>query len=696
VISGRPRVAVLFDTAGFQRSLALTGAAARTLYLNAELAARGVPVRLFLCDLNPQSQPVRTWPFPTTYVDYDSLYADPRVLSASLSSFEPDLLVMSNSQLTARYGRQLAEDVGAALVYEMHDDEGALLRSLGRTADEWQQAAAEQSAAAASADGVIAFSADDARAAKGMTTGSVHVVPCGVAVPPAPADRSQKPVMSFVGNLFYAPNRRAADYLCSPGFSGHLSRLGASVEIYGRYPVALRIDEALPIRFRGPVPFLQQAIASTMIGLAPLDSGGGMKLKVLEYMAAGIPIAGTAVAAAGFDEFEEFGLIGRADLSDFPDLVAQLLKDPVRRARLAARGRQLAETTYSWRRMAELAEEAYAAIRVAAASRITAPSVLLDRYTIEKPYWLREWISQQQPSAAGASPVDTGNGVGVPPDLYEAIDCARVAAQARTGIRFPRSGSAGYNGRSMVYLADRAALKVYTHHGADRIARETAGLAAVVAGLTGFEVPTLLAGDSPPGALSWVAVRRIPGEGAKAAETAEGHFAEQIGLLLARLHKAAGARAGALSAFHRSPQADAPGFHPVGRRLAHLYRAAESSQKCVDGFVHGSFSTRNVLVASGALTGIVDFERSGRGCAFHDLASAYLTDALLGSLSGPRFLSGYATALGRGEEVDVDHLGLHLMEYAAWILGWAPAVDPKFAAQVVALAPRLEKPSAWQ
>src|SRR5688500_17330 len=114
------RIAVLFDTAGFQRTLPLTGVAARTLHVNAQLAAQGHEVHLFLCDLNPQSRPSEAWPMPITYVSAQDIYSDGRPLLRRLQDFTPDLLVMSTTPLVVRYGRRLADDLGCALVYELH------------------------------------------------------------------------------------------------------------------------------------------------------------------------------------------------------------------------------------------------------------------------------------------------------------------------------------------------------------------------------------------------------------------------------------------------------------------------------------------------------------------------------------------------------------------------------------------------
>ncbi|MGH3821850.1 MAG: glycosyltransferase [Pseudonocardiaceae bacterium] len=125
------RVVVVFDTAGFLRSLPLTGAAARTLHLNRHLHALGCRTTVLLCDLNPRSRPVSTWPLPVRYLPYDAVYERTDPLFAQVRELTPDVLVMSNTQLVVRYGRALAEATGARLVYEMHDDEAALMRSIG-------------------------------------------------------------------------------------------------------------------------------------------------------------------------------------------------------------------------------------------------------------------------------------------------------------------------------------------------------------------------------------------------------------------------------------------------------------------------------------------------------------------------------------------------------------------------------------
>ncbi|MGB6164966.1 MAG: hypothetical protein WBF75_20845, partial [Pseudonocardiaceae bacterium] len=124
---GRPvRVVVVFDTAGFLGSLPLSGAAARTVHLNGHLHALGCPTTVLLCDLNPRSRATSNWPLPVRYLPYEALYERTEPLFTQVQDLAPAVLVMSSTQLVVRYGRALAEASGARLVYEMHDDEGAV------------------------------------------------------------------------------------------------------------------------------------------------------------------------------------------------------------------------------------------------------------------------------------------------------------------------------------------------------------------------------------------------------------------------------------------------------------------------------------------------------------------------------------------------------------------------------------------
>jgi glycosyltransferase involved in cell wall biosynthesis/aminoglycoside phosphotransferase (APT) family kinase protein len=691
----RVRVVVVFDTAGFLHSLPLTGAAVRTLHLNRHLHALGCPTTVLLCDLNPRSRPTSSWPLPVRYVSPEVVYERTDPLFAWVRELAPDVLVMSTTQLVVRYGRALAEAGGARLVYEMHGDEGTLLRSIGA---EHRQAALLQAAAVTAADGVVAFTDHDATCVRTLGARSVHVVPCGVEPGPRPPLQHPRPGgVVFVGNLYYEPNLRAVRYL----HHTLAPRLAPDtvIDVFGRYPRDARCL-ADRVRLRGPVANLRAALAFARVGIAPLDCGGGMKLKVLEYLAAGLPVVGTPEAFSGFVVPERFALVSAtATMSDLPELVEGLLADPCLRHRLGHAGRRLIEHRYSWHAMAQRARDAYAAVLDSPTHPGVAPPAQLVHLAGQPPYWLREWRGRDQDGRTTMTQNSDGQrwATSVVGPLAEAIDCARLAAESALGTVFTDRAIVGYGGRSMVFLAPETVLKVYTHRPSERLQQEITGL-TLAAQVPGLRLPAVLGHDDIPGSLAWMSATRLAGTQASAPAWQDPDTTVLLGRVAARLHALPAEMLSDLPVFTRRirdlPPGDAEAYR-VGTALAQALtaRGHEHRPRCGRGFVHGDFSTRNVLLAEGQPPGVIDFEGCGLGCCYEDLATLVMQDGLLGDRDIRGLLAGYTAQraeLGHADpEVDHRHLLFHLAWRARWILQWAVEIDPPLAAQVTALAPRL-------
>ncbi len=693
----RVRAAVVFDTAGFLRSLPLTGAATRTLHLNRHLHASGCPTTVLLCDLNPRSRPTSTWPLPVCYLPYEHVYEHTDPLFAAVRELLPDVLIMSNTQLIVRYGRALADAAGARLVYEMHDDEAALLASIGA---EHRQAALLQAAAIAVADGVVVFTDRDAARARALGARSAHIVPCGAEPGRHPDHERPRPGgVAFVGNLYYEPNLRAVRYLhhtLAPRVAP-----GTVIDVFGRYPRGVR-GLADRVRLRGPVADLRAALATVEVGIAPLDSGGGMKLKVLDYLTAGLPVVGTPEAFVGFDEPERFALVSIATaMADLPAMVDALLADQALRRRLGRTGRRLVEQRYSWRAMAQLARDAYGAILDGDTQPGPAPTEQVLAWADQPPYWLHEWRGRGHPEQEGHDVADDTGGqrqaTSVVGALAEAIDCARLAAESALDTVFADRAIVGYGGRSMVFLAPKAVLKIYTHRPGERLHREITGL-RLVATLPGLRIPAVLGHDDLAGSLAWMSATRLAGTLATDTRWASEDITVLLGQVAARLHSLPAQALGELPQFNRRirdlPTSDA-NAHRAGTRLADTLHAVADQHlpECVRGFVHGDFSARNVLLAAHQAPGVIDFEGCGVGCGYEDLATLVMQDGLLGDRDVPPMLAGYAAGraeLGRTEpQVNHSHLLFHLAWRARWILQWAVEIDLPLATQVTALAPRL-------
>jgi glycosyltransferase involved in cell wall biosynthesis len=119
----------------------------------------------------------------------------------------------------------------------------------------------------------------------------------------------------------------------------------------------LRADPRVVLHGRVPWTELHRHYVRARIGLAlyqPLDSflyyPGENAVKIVEYMAAGIPVICSDFP--GLRAFVEESGCGLAVKPDDPDAIAaairRLIQDPELRKRLGARGRQLFEAEYHW------------------------------------------------------------------------------------------------------------------------------------------------------------------------------------------------------------------------------------------------------------------------------------------------------------------------------------------------------------
>jgi sugar transferase (PEP-CTERM/EpsH1 system associated) len=113
------------------------------------------------------------------------------------------------------------------------------------------------------------------------------------------------------------------------------------------------------VTLTGHVDDVRPYIARAAVYVAPLRSGGGTRLKLLEAMAMGKAIVSTTLGAEGFPVADGRQLL-LADTSEaFSAAILKLLSDPQRRKALGRAGRLFAERGYDWSSIVPLVEAAY-------------------------------------------------------------------------------------------------------------------------------------------------------------------------------------------------------------------------------------------------------------------------------------------------------------------------------------------------
>jgi glycosyltransferase involved in cell wall biosynthesis len=196
--------------------------------------------------------------------------------------------------------------------------------------------------AAWSADAVLTHSADEAALLRqAVPEAKVHRVPWSLQMRPGGARFAERSGVAFIGYYGHPPNLDAAQWLVArimprvweaePTIT--LTLVGSDM------PENLRRLSGERVRVVGHVADLGADVLDRMrLTVAPLRFGAGVKAKVLESLAAGVPCVMTPVAAEGLCLPENLrAMIGR-DEAELAALICQCHGDIAAHAKAVAGG----------------------------------------------------------------------------------------------------------------------------------------------------------------------------------------------------------------------------------------------------------------------------------------------------------------------------------------------------------------------
>jgi len=107
----------------------------------------------------------------------------------------------------------------------------------------------------------------------------------------------------------------------------------------------------------GTVPDVRPELARARVAAAPLDVGGGTRIKILEAFAAGRPVVSTTVGAEGLSVGADGDtVLLRDDDEGFAAALVRLLEDRELAQAMGTRARKLVVEHYDWRASAERLE----------------------------------------------------------------------------------------------------------------------------------------------------------------------------------------------------------------------------------------------------------------------------------------------------------------------------------------------------
>jgi len=168
--------------------------------------------------------------------------------------------------------------------------------------------------------------------------------------PTEPLPPSDEPLAVFVALMGWKPNVDAAVWLGREVWPLVRQQMPeARLALVGREPSAeVRALAADDVEVTGTVPEIRPYLARARVALAPLLSGGGTRLKVLEALDAGRPLVSTTKGIEGLEDLIGDAAVVRDDARGFADAIVETLSDPGRAARIGALAHAAVRDNYAW------------------------------------------------------------------------------------------------------------------------------------------------------------------------------------------------------------------------------------------------------------------------------------------------------------------------------------------------------------
>lgn len=185
----------------------------------------------------------------------------------------------------------------------------------------------------------------------GVTFDRIATYPMGISLNDKPCltNRSGK-IIVFIGNIKTLQNHDAVSY-----FSKHIWPIILSVHPEAEFKVIGDIDESfknelssLPrIIVTGRVQSISEETRDCAIGVCPVRVAAGIQVKILDYMALGLPTVATSFGAEGLQIPDKIGIRIANTPEDFADCVIGLLSNSTERESISRNARRIVECSYS-------------------------------------------------------------------------------------------------------------------------------------------------------------------------------------------------------------------------------------------------------------------------------------------------------------------------------------------------------------
>lgn len=164
----------------------------------------------------------------------------------------------------------------------------------------------------------------------------------------------------FTGNLSYPPNEEAALYFKKKIFPKiHKAIPGVHTYIVGANPKQRWLKKMISpdIRVVTNEKDIRPYFNRCQVFVAPILTGSGMRFKLVEAMAMGVPVITTSLGAEGLKIVDGVNAVLANSTDSFAEAVIQLLKNPKKAAEIGNNARSIVLKTYVWKNIVKNLEK---------------------------------------------------------------------------------------------------------------------------------------------------------------------------------------------------------------------------------------------------------------------------------------------------------------------------------------------------
>jgi glycosyltransferase involved in cell wall biosynthesis len=305
------------------------------------------------------------WPLPILNYASEAMSAAVDRLTGAQSY---DLIHLDSIHMI-RYGQAAARrgKTSVRLVYNWHNIESEAMRRFGDTvasgAKRWYARLTASKLAALERDilktafGHVVCSVRECSQLRGIAPAArIEVIENGVDVASFSgiadaASPAQKIV--FVGLMDYSPNVEAAISFARriwPVLRQRFPELKLWIVGANPAPAVRQLGDLEGVTVTGTVPDVRPYYSGALAAIVPLRTGGGTRLKILEAMAAGVPVISTPLGAEGLDVTpgENILLADPDDSETWLQHLEHLTASEAARKSLSASALDLVRGSYDW------------------------------------------------------------------------------------------------------------------------------------------------------------------------------------------------------------------------------------------------------------------------------------------------------------------------------------------------------------